>query len=521
MIHRLPPGQAGRAATLAAVFLVAAAPGLPAGATSGGAARRGVPTVDASFGQNGPVAGAPETGDAFGSAVAVGDFDGDALEDVAIGVPGEDIGSRNGAGAVNVLYGSPSGLGTARNQFFSQDTPGIPGVSEPGDQFGAALAVGDFDNDFRQDLAIGAPGESLGSISSAGAVHVIYGSNSGLTTTSNQVMNQDAPGITGGAEAGDRFGKSLAAGLINEQDGQPIGYDDLFVGVPLENLGSVVDAGAIHHIQGGAAGLSLASDTSLHEDSTGVPTVTKANEQFGASMTVRNFDADPPTNGSGDLAVSAPREAVNGGGGVASPNAGVVFLVHGRTDAPGLSTSVDLIDGIDGPSDPTNRYFGQDLAWRGSLGNGADDLVVGVRNSTQGYGGGAEVFDLDGEPGSLPLDPVIGHNPNDGPGLAVIGLNHGFPGSYASGILVGVPFATDGGAAASGVVDGWGGIYGQSIGPGAPEANDILGYDLALGDFDGDETDDLVVGVPGEDIGSVSDAGAVVVAYGTNLPDPS
>lgn len=519
MFHRPPPNRGVSTRSLVALCLVGIASPVPAGATPPDPEQRADGT-DGYFNQSGSVAGEVEPGDAFGSAVALGDFNGDGFQDVAVGVPGEDIGSRNSAGAINVLYGTHSGLTLFANRFFSQDTSGVPGISEAGDRFGASLAVGDFNHDFREDLAIGAPGEAIGSIANAGAVNVLYGSGSGLTAASGQLLHQDTPGVGGAAESGDQFGVSLAAGLIREQDGQPFGYDDLFVGVPLENLGSTVDAGMVHHVRGSASGLNIASDVVLHENSAGVPTAALAHEEFGRSMTVRNFDGNPAINASGDLAVSAPREAVDGGGGFDSPNAGVVFLVHGRTDAPGLSNDVDLVDGIDGLSDPTNRYFGQDLAWRGSLGWGDDDLVVGVRDSTQGYGGGAEVFDLDGDPSAEPLDPVIGFDPSDGPGTAVMGLSNGFPGSFESGILVGVPLATDGGAGASGLVAGWGAIFGQSNGPGAPEANDVFGYDLALGDIDGEENDDLVVGVPGEDVGSVADAGGIVVAYGANLPAP-
>ncbi len=44
------------------------------------------------------------------------------------------------------------------------------------DQFGSALAIGDFNDDGADDVAIGVPDESPG-----GAVRVMYGSTDGLT----------------------------------------------------------------------------------------------------------------------------------------------------------------------------------------------------------------------------------------------------------------------------------------------------------------------------------------------------
>ena len=40
----------------------------------------------------------------------MGDFNGDGYDDLAIGVFGEDIGSINSSGAVQLLYGSVNGL---------------------------------------------------------------------------------------------------------------------------------------------------------------------------------------------------------------------------------------------------------------------------------------------------------------------------------------------------------------------------------------------------------------------------
>ena len=44
--------------------------------------------------------------DNFGTALGVGDFNGDGADDLAIGVPMEDISSITNQGMVHILYGS-------------------------------------------------------------------------------------------------------------------------------------------------------------------------------------------------------------------------------------------------------------------------------------------------------------------------------------------------------------------------------------------------------------------------------
>lgn len=51
------------------------------------------------------VPGTPEPGDRFGSAVAVGDMDGDGHADLVVGAAGEAIGDIKGAGSVTVVFG--------------------------------------------------------------------------------------------------------------------------------------------------------------------------------------------------------------------------------------------------------------------------------------------------------------------------------------------------------------------------------------------------------------------------------
>ncbi|HYG68334.1 MAG TPA: T9SS type A sorting domain-containing protein, partial [Anaeromyxobacteraceae bacterium] len=64
---------------------------------------------------------AAEELDAFGQAVAAGDFNGDGFDDLASGVPFEDMGTLEDAGAVNAIYGRSGGLAANGNQLWNQD----------------------------------------------------------------------------------------------------------------------------------------------------------------------------------------------------------------------------------------------------------------------------------------------------------------------------------------------------------------------------------------------------------------
>ena len=130
-----------------------------------------------------------------------GDFNGDGFPDLAIAAPGESVGSATGAGDVHVVYGSGSGLGSGSSQTWTQNDLGGGEGAAAGNMFGAALAAGDFNGDGYAELAIGAPGEDVGSNGDAGAVHILYGSADGLAASGEQTLTQGSDGIADRAEA--------------------------------------------------------------------------------------------------------------------------------------------------------------------------------------------------------------------------------------------------------------------------------------------------------------------------------
>jgi hypothetical protein len=235
---------------------------------------------------------------AAGSTVQPFDFDGDGYADLAVGVPGEDLRGRRNAGAVQVLYGSASGV-TARDQLWHQGRKGVQDALEKGDRFGSALASGDFDADGYADLAIGVPGEGLRGRGGAGAVQVLYGSSRGLTAR-DQVWHQGKPGVPGSNERGDGFGSALAAGDFDAD-----GYADLVIGSPFEDVGSLIDAGWAVVLRGGPRGLTAKGALSLRQGLGGIPSSPATGEQFGVDLAVGDVNSD----GRDDLAIAVRLEA--------------------------------------------------------------------------------------------------------------------------------------------------------------------------------------------------------------------
>ena len=238
----------------------------------------------------------PANNDNFGSVLAAGDFNGDTISDLAIGVPLKDVNGTN-AGGVYVFMGNviPTGLGGGvqfwnQNRVFPNANPLDRKISEAGDQFGAALAAGDFDGDGRSDLAVGVPlevvtsfrfGSSPVNIDRAGEVDVIYGSSTGLSITGRapQVQHQDQVNIEEDAEALDRFGSSLTA--WNFGNGAQA---DLAIGVPFEDVSGQQDAGAVNVLYGSPTGLTFSRDQLWSQNTGGVPGASEAGDHFGKAL---------------------------------------------------------------------------------------------------------------------------------------------------------------------------------------------------------------------------------------------
>ena len=103
------------------------------------------------------VFGRVEVSAGLGERLAVGDLDADGIDDLVLGMPGLYVDDQERAGGIAVLFGDPAGVnrGGTPSVVLTQNSPGVPGISEVYDQFGNALATGDFDGDEQTELAVG------------------------------------------------------------------------------------------------------------------------------------------------------------------------------------------------------------------------------------------------------------------------------------------------------------------------------------------------------------------------------
>ena len=93
------------------------------------------------------------------------------------------------------------------------------------------------------------------------------------------MWSQNARGVRDGAEDQDSFGVSIAAGDV---DGD--GFDDLVAGVQGEDVGEVLDAGAVAMLFGTAGGLSADRDRLITRASEGVEGEPGEFDAFGTEV---------------------------------------------------------------------------------------------------------------------------------------------------------------------------------------------------------------------------------------------
>jgi len=168
-------------------------------------------------------------GDLAGYALARIDADGDGQDDLAVGAISAE-GSVAASGAVYLVPGGSASLSLA-------DVTAVVRGSGVGDEFGAQVAAGDLDGDGAADLVIGGARADPSSLSSAGAAWLALGPFAGTTDPTDRVV---------GSSTGALLGSGV--GVVPDADGD--GDDELLVGAPYDDGGGP-DAGSAVWFLGG------------------------------------------------------------------------------------------------------------------------------------------------------------------------------------------------------------------------------------------------------------------------------
>ena len=149
---------------------------------------------------------------------------------------------------------------------------------------------------------VGAPGEDVGSKRDSGSVTFFYAGQHCCWYEPVYAITQDSPRVPGKAEAGDGFGTSITA--VGGFCGKEAPGEAVAIGVPGEDIGTAVDAGAVVLFDTGIyddEGLRIdpvCSSVSIHQGSR-APGSLEPGDRFGTHVS---------TTASGDLAIAAPGE---------------------------------------------------------------------------------------------------------------------------------------------------------------------------------------------------------------------
>jgi hypothetical protein len=393
-----------------------------------------------------------------------------------------------------------------------------------GNQLGYSVGSGDIDGDGTDDLIVTAPYATTDTTYSHGAVYVVYGAASGDITAS------DVDATLTGSTSYEYLGSEVTAGDVDSD-----GYDD------------VLAAGAWSN----KVFLFLGPTTSTTSASADVSFTTSTYGQFGETIALADLDGDPDldtaigepydwkTSSYGNVyiysgpvsgAVSSPDLLVTGttiygyagkvenvgdvdgdglddlaqGGFYAgSSSQGEVYLL----DDPGSMTGTVTASSIaiaTMTGDASGDNFGYRIAGGDYNDDGYDDLFVAATNTNDGvnwglgrvygwfgpvsgaYAGSSAAVTVSGELmyGNLGYDLALGDVSGDGAEDVVIGRPYG-------DTYVGTAYVLSG--PATGAIDlGSMAMLGD---PDGAEYSAYVGYAVGtIGDWSGDDVDDIIVG---------------------------
>ncbi|MEZ5493740.1 MAG: thrombospondin type 3 repeat-containing protein [Pseudomonadales bacterium] len=280
--------------------------------------------------------------DGFGTAVAGNvDVNNDGIADVVVGAPlADDVGNGlKNVGMISVIYGCAAPCAVQHEERYGTETNAM---------FGAAVALGYFNNDDNADVAVGAPkavnAQGIKPLKQAGAVMVLSGSALQATPLLEVF----------GKKAKAKAGTAVALGVWDASTPE----DELMVGAPYDDDtdNQIVDAGSVR-----VYSLSDGTDEIFFEFGDALK------DYFGAAIAT---GGDIDTDGLQDWVIGMPgADAIVNG--VKKKNAGGVRVFRGSNTS--LHPELDPLLGVD-----TNGALGASVALADINNDVYADIIVGA-----------------------------------------------------------------------------------------------------------------------------------------------
>jgi hypothetical protein len=464
------------------------------------------------------IVGSPDN-DQLGDDLAVGNLNGDAIVDLAIGAHWSGGAGRNIVGRTYALFGRRSWPPITDLYGHGASDWSFRGGGRES-RLGASVAVADLGGDATDDLIMGAVLDDPGGQIDAGAVHIAFG-GPGASGDVDLAYGRADVLLAGDSRTGDQLGTDLVVGDFNGD-----GHRDLAVAAANRERG----VGAVFVWWGPFRSGDTRNLRDNDADWTIVGPGTRA--WFGSALAAGDLDAD----GVDDLVIAAARATTEAAGG----DGGAVFVFRGGPRAGGaIDLARDQADTtVTGPPGAMIGMArstlcacrGRPLGVADITGDGQSDLIVGAPLDAGRRG---RVWVL---PGPLPLGAVAlasvgfglaGVAPDDRLGWAVAVQD--IDGDSGPDLLVAAPNASAGERPKAGRVYAVMGPIPSSdglpidrsaalivAGPAASSGN--AGIALAVGDLDADGQADLVAGFPDAAPAGRNASGAVYLIRGPLLP---
>lgn len=372
-----------------------------------------------------------ESGESSGSALAAGDFNGDGIQDVVVGIPYQ-IGevTDNPAfmfpgGGAYIVFGTKNGFNSSgslpvaatENGFIFTNLQFHPN-QHYADQAGFDVVSGDINNDGYDDIIIGAPLaniEETGGTLDRGEIYIIYGAPN-ISNLLPVSFNGNNGFKLEGAGVSDIAGKSLAVGDVNGD-----GMDDVIIMGRQSNN----DITKVHVLYGSNTGFTHPFDLSSLDGSNGFKINTTLPGSWYDSGDISSGDIN--ADGIDDVLIGVPEANPNG-----VKEAGTVQVLFGNNTGFAAAIDTDTLDSAEGfqiHGVDTLHHFGRSLATGDINNDGIDDMLISAEiaaksggppasskayvifGNNSGFSGGVDLTALDGSDGFvINIDDKYWHN---------------------------------------------------------------------------------------------------------------